>query len=240
MGTKLLPAGEGGLFLTNDAALMERAICLGDIARIRTLPTPARRFAATGFGMKTRISSMAAALARVQLKYLDERNRQRNENLRYLSERLESLGFDTFQGPSHVERVYFQFNIRWKEEAGRLPIELLTAALRAEGCQVCLPVFPLLHEQPFFTEGAFEKIRRGSPDADRPRYSPDDCPGTRALAQRLLMLPTFPFAKQELLDQYVLAFEKTIRQSESLLQAMQTGALELDPKTLYAGADQLL
>jgi len=41
--SKLAPAGEGGIFLTDDADLHERAICMGDMIRILELKSPARR-----------------------------------------------------------------------------------------------------------------------------------------------------------------------------------------------------
>ena len=79
--SKLAPAGEGGMLLTDDAALMERAICLGDIVRIRDLQTSAYRFAATSFGIKTRMAPLSAAVAQVQLRGLEERNAERNASL---------------------------------------------------------------------------------------------------------------------------------------------------------------
>ena len=91
-GDKLAPAGEGGVFLTDNEQYFERAICLGDVVRIFQLETPARRFAATTFGIKTRIAPLSAAIARVQLKLLAQHNRQRNENIVYLSKKMEVLG----------------------------------------------------------------------------------------------------------------------------------------------------
>src|SRR4030095_10578728 len=44
--SKLAPAGEGGMLLTDDEAIHERAICLGDIMRIIELESPNRRVAA--------------------------------------------------------------------------------------------------------------------------------------------------------------------------------------------------
>ena len=61
---KLAPAGEGGMLLTDDRDLYDRAVCLGDITRIVELDTPARRFAATSFGVKTRMAPLSAALKR--------------------------------------------------------------------------------------------------------------------------------------------------------------------------------
>lgn len=71
-GGKLAPAGEGGMLLCRDYHYWECAICFGDITRIIELKTPARRFAATSFSIKTRIAPVSAAIARVQLSKLAE------------------------------------------------------------------------------------------------------------------------------------------------------------------------
>ncbi|MCZ6816698.1 MAG: DegT/DnrJ/EryC1/StrS family aminotransferase [Planctomycetota bacterium] len=215
-GDKLAPAGEGGILLTNDDAFMERAVCLGDIVRIHELESAARRFAGTSFGIKTRMAPMSAAVARVQLRRLPERNARRNENLRYLSNGLEALGVETFQAPPHIERVYFEYLIRYDADRWSLPIDKLIEALRAEGCDASWPRYPLVHQQPLFTEGHFARILRGAGGADAalPIYRPDALPGTEAAAGAMLKLPTFPSAERDLLDQYVAAFEKVLSNAE--------------------------
>jgi dTDP-4-amino-4,6-dideoxygalactose transaminase len=209
-GHKLAPAGEGGILLTNDDALMERATLLGDVERIWQLDTPGRRFAATSFGIKTRMSPLNAAIACVQLKHLDERNDRRNQNLEYLSTRLEPLGFDCFSAPPHVHRVYFEFLIRADPAKIRLPMSFLLSALEAEGCTISQPRYPLVHQQPFFAEGAFASIARLPESITVPTYRPDALPETEAASAHLLRLPAFPNADKTLLDQYILAFRKVM------------------------------
>ncbi len=226
-GSKLAPAGEGGILLTDDDALMERATCLGDIRRIIELPMPAKRFAATSFGIKTRMAPLSAAIARVQLRHLPERNRHRGDNLRYLSERLERLGFDTFLPPDHVQRVYFEFLMRHDPERSGLPADTLLEALRAEGCAIELPRYPLVHQQPIFTEGHFARIARPARtaglqsgcDIELPTYRPDALPKTEAANRNLIKLPSFPSAERELLDQYARAFEKVITHAPQITAA---------------------
>ena len=203
-GHKLAPAGEGGVLLTRDAALFERATLLGDVARIRELPTPARRFAATGFGMKTRMSPFNAAVGRVQLRHLDERNARRTDNVEHLSAKLERLGFDCFRPPPHVRRVYFEFLVRADPARVPVPLPALVERLRSVGADVSLPRYPLVHQQPFFTEGAWAEIARPT---DPPTYRAEALPRTAALNGQLLRLPSFPSATRPLLDQYAAAFE---------------------------------
>lgn len=207
--SKLAPAGEGGILLTDNADLFERAICLGDIVRILELESPSRRFAATSFGIKTRMAPLSAAVARVQLRHLDERNARRRRNIEWLNTRLEELGFDTFPGPPHVDRVYFENLVRYRPERfGGLPLADVIAALKAEGCDVSHPRYPLVHQQPFFTEGHWKAIARLPETSDATICGPDDLPITAALQHNVLRLPSFPSATPGLLEQYADAFEK--------------------------------
>lgn len=207
---KLAPAGEGGILVTDDDALHEHALCLGHFERILHLETPARRFAGTGFGLKHRMAPLSAAVARVQLRHMQEHNARRNENVRYLSERLEKLGFNTFLPPDGIERVYFMFMVENVESRIGLPTDRLVTALQAEGCEVAFPRYPLLHQQPVFTEDRFLDLARlrHLPRETLPTYRPDALPVTTAGNERLIQLPSFPNADRTLLEQYALAFEK--------------------------------
>jgi dTDP-4-amino-4,6-dideoxygalactose transaminase len=218
---KLVPAGEGGMLLTADADLWERAVRLGHYERVLGLPSANRRFAATGFGLKFRMSPLNAAVARVQLRHLPQRNQRRNENVIYLSRRLEELGFQTFLSPPGVERVYFEFLVRYRQESTGLPIGDLVRALRAEGVQVDRPRYPLLHQQPLFTEGHWAQVARLGAGPGHPVFDPRALPRTEAGNGTLLKLPAFPQATKRLLDQYALAFEKTLAHAATLPRERQ-------------------
>jgi dTDP-4-amino-4,6-dideoxygalactose transaminase len=216
-GDKLVPAGEGGMFLCRDDEHYERAACLGDISRIIELETPARQFAATGLGIKTRISPLSAAIGCSQLARLEERNSRRNANVEYLSHMLEELGFHCFLPPGHIRRVYFEFIIR--HDPARIPLStpLLVKALQAEGCHVGQPRYPMLHQQPFFTEGRFHEIARLPEGMAPPKYRADELPRTLTGNETLIKLPTFPNADWEILDQYADAYAKVCENAEAIL-----------------------
>ena len=217
-GSKLAPAGEGGMLLCRDRQYWERAVCFGDITRIIELDTAARRFAATSFGIKTRIAPLSAAVARTQLAAMPENNRRRNANLEYLSRGLEALGIHTFLPPPHIERVYFEFLVRPDLERIGLPMQAFIDALSAEGCQAGLPRYPLLHQQPFFTEGAFLQVMRPAPGVSVPNYSSVSLPLTERTNGEMLKLPAFPNASRALLDQYLVAFEKVIAHASEIAE----------------------
>ena len=223
---KLAPAGEGGILVTNNDAIHEHALCLGHFERILHLQTPARRFAGTGFGMKHRMAPLSAAVARTQFRHMVERNTRRNANIEYLSRRLEKLGINTFLPPADVLRTYFLFIVQNDESRTGLTTDRLVAALRAEGCDVVRPKYPLLHQQPVFTEGRFIEIARlqSLPREMLPTYRPDALPRTTAANATLIQLPSFPSADRPLLDQYAKAFEKVLAAASDIARAGEAGA----------------
>ncbi|MBL8990341.1 MAG: DegT/DnrJ/EryC1/StrS family aminotransferase [Phycisphaerae bacterium] len=216
---KLVPSAEGGLLVCKDPELMLRAARLAQYERLvplHLLGHPDARFAATGFGYKFRMSPLSAAVARAQLRHLDERNAKRNANCIYLSRKLAAMGFQTFMsgdpGLENTERVYFEFLVRYDQARFKAPTKAVAKALQAEGCQVTAPRYPLLHQQPVFTEGVWAKLARleNTPGITLPTYDPNALPRTTQGNGTLIKLPSFPSATKELLDQYAAAFEKVM------------------------------
>ena len=195
--SKLAPAGEGGIFMTDDPDLHEKAVCMGDMMRILELQSPARRFAGTTFGIKTRIAPLSAAVARVQLSKLNKHNEFRNQNATRLSIRLAELGLDPFLPPPHIKRVYYEFLVRYDAERNGLSRELFVESLRAEGCEVSMPRYPLLHQQPLFTEG-------------HRKFIGAVLPATEAANEKLIRFPVFTKPCPDLIDEYAAAVEKVM------------------------------
>lgn len=207
-GDKLAPAGEGGVFLTDSYGYYERATCLGDITRIIELQTPQRRFAATSLGIKTRIAPLSAALGRYMLSQLPRNNEVRNRNHLELSKSLEALGFDCLLPPPGVERVYFEFLIRHRDPA--FDTSRLIDILQVLGCRVAVPRYPLLHQQPFFTEGHIARIGRYPADVRLPDYSKVSLPKTEAENARMIRLPNFCQPDNGIVAQYAEAFRQAV------------------------------
>ena len=220
-GNKLVPSGEGGVLLCDSQEYYESATRLGHYERLLDLESENRYFAATGFGFKFRMAPMSAALARTQLQHLFERNKRRNENCIYLSEKLVELGIEPFLAPEHVTRVYFEFLVRYNEDETGLPISDLAHALQAEGALVTAPRYPLLHQQPVFTHGVWSTIARLPATTENPLhvYDPADLPVTTLGNGSMLKLPTFPSATTELLDQYDDAFAKVLSHASEISRA---------------------
>jgi dTDP-4-amino-4,6-dideoxygalactose transaminase len=108
--------------------------------------------------------------------------------------------------------------IRYNPEKIILPRDVLIEALQREGCQVTVPRYPLLHQQPLFTEGAWKEIARLEDGMNLREYNPNALPNTQSANEALIKLPTFPNANREILDQYIHAFEKVIADAEDILK----------------------
>lgn len=82
------------------------------------------------------------------------------------------------------------------------------------------PRYPLLHQQPMFTDPSqpWAKLARISGTTDRPLpiYDPAALPRTAAGNASLLKLPSFPRGERRLLDQYATAFEKVLSHAAEL------------------------
>ena len=217
-GSKLLPAGEGGVFVTNNRAYYERALAVGHYERLGGLPedSPYRQYALTGFGFKYRPNPMAMVLADTALDHLDEWNEKRDRLGRLLDERLAEFAcIEPQKVPAGSERVYAYHYMRYlPEKLGGLSLGSFLKALSAEGvaCGVCgygrLHQAPLFNGENPFGHGAY---RCGQP-----------LPVTELLAKTAFFAaPRFETATEEDVLEYAAAYQKVIENAELLLEAEQ-------------------
>jgi len=195
--SKNLPGGEGGMLVTADREILNRATTLGHYRRTSNLPEEFSRYRHTSLGFKHRMSPLHAAITRVQLKTLVEKNRIRKNNIEKLLHVIgEMPGFHVYWPPSYIDRVYYENDIVYRGEETGISVDDMIELLDAEGVIIRRDRYPLLHQQPFFTE-------RGS--------SSEDLPVTREINEHIIALPTFPGDDGSLVDQYIKAFRKVVR-----------------------------
>ena len=195
--SKNLPGGEGGMLVTDNKEYYYKAITLGHYRRAANLPEEYSKYQHTCLGFKHRMSPLHAAIARVQFRTLDEKNKVRNSNIEKLLHVLDGLpGFHIYWPPEYIKRVYYENDVVYRGEETGVPMGKLIEMLKAEGAVVRQDRYPLLHQQPYFTE-------RGS--------NPDDLPVTREIREHVIALPTFPGDDGKLVDQYIDAFRKVTK-----------------------------
>lgn len=101
---------------------------------------------------------------------------------------------------------------------------MLAKALEKEGCRISAPRYPLLHQQPFFTEGVHRKILRLPADQARHVYDKHSLPQTQAANAALLKPPSFSGPDNGLLDQYAQAFEKVVTHAVQIREHVHEAA----------------
>ncbi len=222
--SKLLPSGEGGILVTAEREYYERACLLGHYERIASLENEAyRRYARTCYGYKYRINPLAAAIARVQLRHLDERNAKRNHNIDRFHAGLDGLpGLHLVKGVPDAEAVHYQNAMLFVPgELGGLTRDRFLEACAAEGAGMGGERYDGLHEQQIFldfdADGISETYVVPRRDDGKLRYGHGTLPRTEDILQRVILTPTFAAAEDALVDLWIAAIRKVIEHHRDLL-----------------------
>lgn len=121
--------GEGGMLLTSDRAVHQRAWSLKDHGKDRLAVEQARASGLPGFpyvhrtlGSNWRLTGPQAAIGRVQLGKLDQWRARRQHNAMLLRQGLSAMPALRMPAPpQHVEHAYYKFNLFVRPEALRDP-----------------------------------------------------------------------------------------------------------------------
>jgi len=201
--SKPLPAIEGGMGMYKTRDYFERAAAFGHYEDPATFPkeSAVHAYAGTGYGQKYRMHPFAAALARMQLKGLDEVNATVMKNVRALNDRLTQLpGISEPLCRADQQRVYYSSNMVLMDfQKLGFSRDALVKALKAEGVEVSYWDYPLQHKMRIYTEARFWH--------HLPTI-PEKMPGGDYVNANHLMLPLFYGDAAEVNEQYAKAFEK--------------------------------
>lgn len=210
-GSKVLPAIEGGIANYENREYYERAATFGHYECPGRFPSesPYRKYSATGLGLKLRIHPMGAALARCQLKKLDQQTELERGQTHSLNSRLCQLPGIYEQAPAPgVKRVYWSRNQLFidPDKCG-MSRDVVVKTLKAEGVAIGNLNYSVSHRDPAFTEAQWWH---------HPPVIPDRLPGLEEALRTGVSLPRFTRPVPELIDQYVAAFEKVWAHRASL------------------------
>lgn len=221
-GAKLTAAGQGGVLLTADREIFERAVLLGHF-RNRAFDDVTseeyRPFATTGYGLNYRMHPLAAALARRQLEDLDAYIDGRNANLGALSAGLAGIpGVEPpAMKPYATRHPYFNYKPLYDAEGmDGLDRRLFVQALRAEGAPVQDSTSLPLHREHLF-QVRDDRSRTYGRDPHRRVYADGELPNAEAYAERALRIPPYTDPRPRLMAQIVDAFEKVSRARGALV-----------------------
>lgn len=151
--SKNLTSGEGGIITTNDDRLAETCRSLHNCGRIPTGIWYEHHVISANY----RLSELQGALLNSQLTRLDEQTQRRDENGRYLADRLSALpGIYPQKRPAECTRhSYHLFMLRLCESEFGAPRSAVLQALEAEGIPCSAGYGFSLHRQPLFRNLAF-------------------------------------------------------------------------------------
>jgi dTDP-4-amino-4,6-dideoxygalactose transaminase len=218
--SKGMTSGEGGFLTTQDDALADRIYSLKNCGRKRT---QASEF---GFGGNYRMTEFQAAILLAQLDRLEgqlEIKRERRRRLREALAKVPGIVF-TVEKPQVTRQGLYGFAYRFDPKAfGGLPMELMTAALQAEGIPVQRP-YDVVYRSPLWTSGKRFLPKRDEPRAEAGLGLPADCPVAVRIAEHEgLVLPHQVFLGSERdMDDIARAHDKIQRHAGELrFQSME-------------------
>jgi perosamine synthetase len=232
MSGKSFPVGEGGMLVTDDRTIYERAVAYGHYERTGvasnfnaadaqvTEPELLQYAGVTLSGAKHRISQLASAMGRVQLRRYPERMAEIQRAMNRFWGLLEGVPGIRPHRPasgsgSTMAGWYFARGLYRGEELGGLPCAKFCEAVRAEGVRMCFPganqplhVHPVFHTADIFRMGRPTMISFGQRDVRQG-------PGTLPVAERIegiaFGVPWFKHDRPELIAEYAAAYRKVAR-----------------------------
>ena len=239
MTGKAFAIGEGGILVTDDREIYERAIAFGHYERTYegaggnytntdkdfiTLPslTPYRQMPLGGY--KYRMHQLSSAVGRVQLKYFPQRMAEINRAMNLFWEKLEHLpALRPYLSPkdsgSTVGACFLPHMFYNAEEVGGVPLEKFVEAVRAEGGQcspaICfaLHLHPLYNTADVYGHGKPTRLAHTDRDVRQPEGS---LPETESLKEKAIMVAWLKRRDEDIIAQQASAYRKVIENIDRL------------------------
>ena len=233
MSGKSMPIGEGGMLVTDDRGIYERAIAFGHYRRFdATIESPDLR----GYrglplgGQKCRMNQLGSAMGRVQLKAYDERAAEIRKALNLFWDLLEGVPglrahrVDESEG-STMAGWYNAGGLYNPEALGGLSVTRFAEAVRAEGSACRAGVNKPLHLHPLFNTcdiyGHGRPTRLAHSDRDL-RQPSGSLPVSETIGAHTYVIPQFKRYRPEVIEQHAAAYRK-VAEAYALLLAGDPG-----------------
>lgn len=143
-GAKLLVTGEGGMLVTNNDALYEKALKIWDQGR-----DPSKVFWIDGHGVKFKMSNVQAALGLAQLERVDEQIEMKRRIARWYREGLEGVsGISLNQEVPGARSIFWMTSVFLHEDV-RIDRELVRKLMKDANVDT-RPVFPAISQYPIW------------------------------------------------------------------------------------------
>jgi perosamine synthetase len=195
---KMITTGEGGMMMTDDEQLAERARVLrstganvSDLLRHSANGAIFQEYYESGYNY--RMTDMQAAMGLVQLKKLDSMLEQRTQQARFYERAIAELPeVSPPFVPADVSHAYSSYCIRLSPSS-RVSPEEVVKRMAAAGIS-CRRGIPPLHYEPYFASQASDLV----------------LPETQAAARETMFLPIYPGLSPEQQEQVVRALKASL------------------------------
>lgn len=220
-GNKIITGGEGGIVITNDKDIYDRAILLGHYnKRCKKEIDPESaiyKYAVTGKGMKLRAHPLAIRIAYEQFKHLDEINEQKQKYAKLVMEQLKDIkGLEVLEPQEGAINSWYALIMKYKPEfMNNVSRERFVDALIAEGAvEVDIPnsTCPVNYLELFkYPDLLFENYR------NRIRYTNNDFENATKFYNSIIKIPVWETKEDEkIVYKYIRAIKKVCNNVEEL------------------------
>jgi len=186
--SKALSSGEGGIVLTNDDEIAERAVLLHNIGRVPGKPGYEHYLCASNY----RLGEFQSAVLLSALQRLPGQVARRHANGIFLADEFERLGgLYAFRRDERItQRGYYFMVLRYEAEAfGGLPRNRFIEALNAEGVPCHAAYGKPLYEQPAFKREVLLPLYPVELHSRLPNYEALHLPEVSEFCQKQVAIP---------------------------------------------------
>lgn len=220
-GNKIITGGEGGILITNNKQVYERAILLGhynkrckkEIDKESTI----YKYAVTGKGMKLRAHPLAIRIAYEQFKHLNEINEQKQIFANIIIKELEDIkGLEVIKPIDGATNSWYAMIIKYHSEfMNNVSRERFVEAVNEEGAiEVDIPnsTCPVNYLELFkYPDPLFENYK------DKVRYSESDFKNATEFYNNIIKIPIWEDQEdKEIIYKYIRALKKVTNNIKEL------------------------
>jgi perosamine synthetase len=229
MSGKALATGEGGIMVTNDRRIYERAALFGHYERSGdiTMDDLAAGAGLPWGGYKYRMHQLTSAVARVQLKRYPEQMAEIDQAMNYFWDLLDGLpGIRPHRPPQGSGLTmggwYYPLGLYRTEELGGLSISRYCQAVAAEGvpsapgCNKALHLHPLFNTVDVYHQGRPTRIANLPPGVDI-RQPLGSLPIAENIQTHVFQIPWFKHYWPQVIEEYAAGVRKVVQNYAELL-----------------------
>ena len=235
MAGKSFAIGEGGMLVTNDRLIFERAAAFGHYERTgfskfskadRVITDPwLSQFAGLPLGgFKYRMHQLSSAVGRVQLKLYDGQIAEISRAMNYFLDKIKDLPGIVDHRPKYERSTmggWYAAAAGYRPEAlGGLSVAKFCEAVQAEGgfaggpINLPLHLHEMLHSADIYGDGKPTALANSSRDT---RQGKGSLPVAEGVSERAFFIPWFKKFNTKLIDEHVAAYRKVTTHHKELL-----------------------